>query len=383
MYQKKQEFKVNNYITLKLEKNETVIYIDGKKFRHCKRLIINIPKDKFTNFNDIDSIDEATSIYDHFLHHNKIYKEVNSKLELIQENPDITPEMEFLGHCSNLQVWDENDYDSRLLHSNLSFPLLKELFKAGDPKAKKLFKEEIAFRILSKYPPVLIYLFEEGYMNYLNNEEKVILLKELIKNDLDWVKNELLCTSLGKQFYEIKRYDKAIEFYRKAININPKYKFAWNCLGIVYKDLEQVNAALNCFKEATNIDPNNTAALNNIGIIYLLEKMTKKATEYFAKVIDIDPINTFAWSNLALIYMDLKSYNKARECYNRALDGDPKNSYLIYKKASLESILNNKTIAIELLKEAIKLDNSLKIVAKSDNKFNNIRNSNEFMELMI
>ena len=39
---------------------------------------------------------------------------------------NITPEQEFWEHYSNLQVWYKNDYNTRLLHRNLSFDLLKK-----------------------------------------------------------------------------------------------------------------------------------------------------------------------------------------------------------------------------------------------------------------
>lgn len=68
---------------------------------------------------------------------------------------DITPEEEFWGHCSNLQAWVENNYDTRLLHSNIAFPLLKKLTEAGDPNTNKVFKEEIARRFESGFMPVI------------------------------------------------------------------------------------------------------------------------------------------------------------------------------------------------------------------------------------
>ena len=51
---------------------------------------------------------------------------------------------EFRANCSNLQAWVENGYDTRLLHRNLAFPLLKKLTNVGDLHAKKVFKDEIA-----------------------------------------------------------------------------------------------------------------------------------------------------------------------------------------------------------------------------------------------
>ena len=78
---------------------------------------------------------------------------------------------QFMAHWSNLQAWFENDYDTRLLHRNIAFPLLKELTTAGDPFAKKVFKEEIAKRYTAGGSNVREYLRVEGYLDYLTEDE--------------------------------------------------------------------------------------------------------------------------------------------------------------------------------------------------------------------
>ena len=100
------------------------------------------------------------------------------------QSHDVTPEQEFWGHCSNIQAWVEHDYDTRILMSNISFPLLRELTKAGDPLARKVFKEEIALRLESGYPSVVQYLLNQGYIrNFTPSEFKTILeTTSLIKN---------------------------------------------------------------------------------------------------------------------------------------------------------------------------------------------------------
>jgi len=87
------------------------------------------------------------------------------------KNYEISPNIEFWGHCSNLQAWAENDYNTTLLHRNIAFSLLKELTIVGDPIAKKVFKEEIAKRIASNYPPVQEFLRVNGYLDFLSKEE--------------------------------------------------------------------------------------------------------------------------------------------------------------------------------------------------------------------
>ena len=69
------EFKVNKYILLRLEGKYTVIYVNGKRFNDCKRLFIIIPDTNIENYDGIESIDEASDLYDHYLIDNEMYKE--------------------------------------------------------------------------------------------------------------------------------------------------------------------------------------------------------------------------------------------------------------------------------------------------------------------
>ncbi|MFW9880441.1 MAG: hypothetical protein ACFFG0_45815, partial [Candidatus Thorarchaeota archaeon] len=139
-------FRVNDFIVLKLEGEETNIYINGQYFRQCKFLLLNMPVSKIRSLDEIDSIDEAVEKLDPSLHPNI---DKNGKIHRVERIP---PEVEFWGHCSNLQVWYEAEYDTRLLHSNLAFPLLKKLSESGDPLAKRVFKYELLKRLESQHP---------------------------------------------------------------------------------------------------------------------------------------------------------------------------------------------------------------------------------------
>jgi len=182
------EFVVNKFITLKLEEGKTHIYVNGNYFNQCKILLLNIPVNKISSLDEIESIDDAIE-----------------KIDQLNEELIIHPEFIFWGHCSNLQVWAEYNYDSRLLHRNLAFPLLKELVNVGDPIAKQVFKEEIAKRIESGNLTVIIYLLNEGYLRYLEKEESENLLEEqflIILNKLE---------SVEKEYYKIRVFLRLIE----------------------------------------------------------------------------------------------------------------------------------------------------------------------------
>jgi len=158
-----QEFKINHFITLKLENDETVIYVDGEKFIQCSYLLLNRNIDEIKELISLESIDELELQLD---------KEMEMKGG---EQLNIPPETEFWAHCSNMQVWAENNYNTKMLHRNLAFPLLKKLTDLGDPVAKRVFKEEIASRFESGFEPVVKFLIVQGYMEYFDEEELEII----------------------------------------------------------------------------------------------------------------------------------------------------------------------------------------------------------------
>ncbi len=180
------EFKVNDYIALKLEyvKGDitvmpgwsTVIYVKGKRFKQCKYLLLNIQIDDISSFDKIQSIDEAEKMHSLKKNENNDWLEDYEDDESVEKIP---PEVEFWGHCSNMQVWYENNYDTRLLQRWLAFPLLKELTEAGDPVAKKVFKEEIAKRYASGHPSVVGFLKHGGYLSFLSPEEVSSIINDI------------------------------------------------------------------------------------------------------------------------------------------------------------------------------------------------------------
>ena len=165
-----EKFRIGKYITLKLEEGKTNIYIQNHLFNQCKFLFI--PTN--SNFDDIYSIDEVT-------------EKLNREMEI--QNCIVPPKDEFWGHCSNLQAWVEMKYDTRILHRNLAFPLLKKLADVGDRFAKHRFKEEIITRALSGSKIVLEYLSKEGYFEYLDEIELSLFLNTLLGKEVINISN--------------------------------------------------------------------------------------------------------------------------------------------------------------------------------------------------
>lgn len=176
------EFKVNDYITLKLVKDKTIIYIKDKEFQQCKYILLINPHNN-EDQRYIHSIDEAKEKLSTNL------EETISQETITPEDLGITPKEEFWAHSSNLQAWYENKYDSGLLHSNLAFPLLKKLVEVGDILAEKVFKKEIIRKFEESEKNLFVktidYLIMQKYLEYLKEEEMdaiSFILRNLLYN---------------------------------------------------------------------------------------------------------------------------------------------------------------------------------------------------------
>jgi hypothetical protein len=153
------KFPINDFLELRLEDGKTNIYVGNELFIQCKYLLINFSASNIEEFERINSIDEAIEKLDKSFEY------------LCTKRDSIPPEVQFWGHCSNLQAWYENKYDSSLIHSNLAFPLLKKLAKAGDFLAIRVFKEEIAKKFDHGYLNTVRVILYNGYFDFLNKEE--------------------------------------------------------------------------------------------------------------------------------------------------------------------------------------------------------------------
>ncbi len=144
-------------------------------------------------------------------------------MELFGHTSFASPESLFWAHCSNLQTWYEFGYDTRILHSNLSFPLLGKLFEAGDVKAKRVFKEEIKKRLLDQYPPVIIYLLNEEYLDYLDQSETEVVFYKL-NEQISLPNSRLIDQELANTLLQVgqKYLERGLEHGSLAINLSQK-----------------------------------------------------------------------------------------------------------------------------------------------------------------
>ncbi len=167
-------FRISDYLEVRLVNGKTAVYVGGRLFSYCRFLVLVNPHRNSAQ-KDIKSIDDLEELA------------MDQFEEPIFDFNDfgLTPEQEFWGHCSNLQAWYEHSYDTRLLHSNLSFPLLKALGEAGDEHAMRVFKLEVANRFIEGPDSIREYLRAAGHLKIFTESELDDIYRDVLGDEYD------------------------------------------------------------------------------------------------------------------------------------------------------------------------------------------------------
>lgn len=270
------EFKISDILKLKLENGIANIYVKDELFNQCKHIIIKRKVEELEDLSEIESVDELIDL-------SKERDTENNRAHFIKNNErsrEITPAEEFWVHCSNLQIWKENNYNSLFLHRDLAFPLLKRLTETGDATAKKVFKEEIAKRLESGYHPVIEYLQSEGYAEYLDRDDLFSILLnhkeyETVLKLFNGKIEEIVWYygfdyELTREYYDILIYNKSVvglnfsdknlkeipkEIYKlpalRYLNLDDNKLKALPRIIVIFKDLKELRVGNNRLEEIT------------------------------------------------------------------------------------------------------------------------------------
>jgi tetratricopeptide (TPR) repeat protein len=114
------------------------------------------------------------------------------------------------------------------------------------------------------------------------------------------------------------KYDEAIEFYKKAIGINPDFASAHANLGVTYMNKGRLEEALVTLQKALALDAQNAGTHYNLGLVY--DKMGKQdeAIGAYEKSIALNPGFASAYQNLGIAYFDKNLKSMAAECFYKA-----------------------------------------------------------------
>ncbi len=98
---------------------------------------------------------------------------------------------------------------------------------------------------------------------------------------------------------------------KRATDVDPKNKYAWNNLGLIYLQTRQDDQAIAAFQKQIEVNPYDEYAYNNLGRVYWQERKYDEAVKSFNKQLENNPLDKFAHANLGQMYEEWHKYDLA------------------------------------------------------------------------
>ena len=119
----------------------------------------------------------------------------------------------------------------------------------------------------------------------------------------------------GLKFLRADEYEKALDCFKKATEVNKRLGEAWFSVGYCYDKLGRYQEAIESFKQAIRIKPDYAAAHYNVGGTYLQLDHYQEALEACKQAIRIKPDYAKAHYSLGMVYLILGDKGSALEQY--------------------------------------------------------------------
>lgn len=143
---------------------------------------------------------------------------------------------------------------------------------------------------------------------------------------------------------------------KRATEIDPKNKYAWNNLGLIYLGTRQDDQAIACFKKQIEVNPYDEFAYNNLGRTYWQDRKYDEAVKSFNKQLENNPLDKFAHSNLGTMYAEWHKYDLAVPELEKAISLAPDNPELQVTLGDAYLNLGQDTKALAAFDHAVELN---------------------------
>ncbi|MCK4562590.1 MAG: tetratricopeptide repeat protein, partial [Flavobacteriaceae bacterium] len=169
-----------------------------------------------------------------------------------------------------------------------------------------------------------------------HNEAVDYLIKYIDKEPY----SEIAWHQLGRQYYIIGDYQKALEAFEYSILIDDNFIGAHLEKAKVLEELERYEEAIVFYNKTMELDTPTSFAYLRIGKCFEELNDSQKAIDFYNKTVNEDPLLDKGWLALTEIYIKNKDFHKALFYIKKALSIDEENNLYWHKFAEINLNLN-------------------------------------------
>ncbi len=124
--------------------------------------------------------------------------------------------------------------------------------------------------------------------------------------------------NLGNAYADMERFDDAIAMYKNAVEYDPEFVDAYLNLGMLYLDMDLIDEAISLCKHAVKTNPDDAFLCFHLGEAYALNLQYKEAIAEYNKAMTINPMDPETQYRLAESYYEIGQFDLALEHATKA-----------------------------------------------------------------
>ena len=174
--------------------------------------------------------------------------------------------------------------------------------------------------------------------------------------------NEFALNLMGVVCVRAERFDEAVDYLTRALQVNSGDPETHNNLGLAYKGLNQFDRSRDAFLESIRLNEEQPVTLNNLGNVLAAVDEHDKAIPCFEAALALDSNYVDCLNNLSVSLKEVGRLEHAIETLDYAISIDDKRSLTFNNKGDVLLKASQYEAAREAFERAIDLDGN--IVAK-------------------
>jgi tetratricopeptide (TPR) repeat protein len=184
---------------------------------------------------------------------------------------------------------------------------------------------------------------ERLYMeaSYASGEKKLSIFQQMAQK---YPKEKQVHFELAQYYDSNEIFDKAIEEYEKALNLDPNYGYALNSFAYMYSDLGEYEKSVEYFKRYASAYPRDANPVDSMAELYFRMGRLDEAIEKYKKVLEIRPDFFLTYWRIGYIYALKEDYQQALEWCEKDIAAAPTPGARItgyFWKANFNYLLGN------------------------------------------
>ena len=144
------------------------------------------------------------------------------------------------------------------------------------------------------------------------------------------------CCVVGNYYSLRGQHEKAVQYFQRALRLNPQYLAGWTLMGHEYMEMKNTNAAIQCYRQAIEVNRRDYRAWYGLGQTYEILKLFSYCIYYYKQVrfIDLSILHSYdrmfqahrlhkndSRTLVALgdNYERVDRWDEAKKCYHKAI----------------------------------------------------------------